>query len=524
MLYYNFRNYEEFKELFGIQYHANGVKSRKNKILLAYIKNRKLLHDAVVSGDYSLLHISSMAELKQKITERIIRSSFYTTERCNVVKIRGVVYHSAYYRTDQNNGICEDQDFRSIRYVNVENERVFKMRIGKFYRKIIEETEFGQTLPEQLLNYLCEEMTLDWQTYTMGCLPVNQLFVNKDFGRIYDSNECLGDFSSCMVDKGLHYFYENAVDASAAYLENEDGKIIARCIIFNDVRDENDNVWRLAERQYSTDCSEILKRALVDALIKEGHIDGYKQVGAGCGDARAFVDNDGQSLSHHEFSISCDLDWGDTLSYQDSFKYYDEEERLATNYGSGCYRLDTTAGEFEDEDEDDDRPYDDYHEYYCDDVYTVYCDGREYSCDCNNMDDFVWVECEEEYHHEDDVSRCPHCGEYYLDDKGHYSEVAEETYCCKDCLEKGEQEYKEENWFYSEYDDDYFEDEDDVTSFMEWNAEQLKYIERTIHVETFEHLQQEHQFHQFDGIDYDVINEDTRLPFGMRLMPIANAA
>ena len=35
MLYYNFNNYEEFKELFGLVKHGNGVKSRKNKILLA---------------------------------------------------------------------------------------------------------------------------------------------------------------------------------------------------------------------------------------------------------------------------------------------------------------------------------------------------------------------------------------------------------------------------------------------------------------------------------------------------------
>lgn len=32
MLYYNFNNYEEFKELFGLVKHGNGVKSRKNKI------------------------------------------------------------------------------------------------------------------------------------------------------------------------------------------------------------------------------------------------------------------------------------------------------------------------------------------------------------------------------------------------------------------------------------------------------------------------------------------------------------
>ena len=41
MLYYNFKDYSEFKELFGIQKHENGTKSRKNKLILSYIKNQK---------------------------------------------------------------------------------------------------------------------------------------------------------------------------------------------------------------------------------------------------------------------------------------------------------------------------------------------------------------------------------------------------------------------------------------------------------------------------------------------------
>ena len=100
----------------------------------------------------------------------------------------------------------------------------------------------------------------------MGCLPQNRLHVDSNFQKIYDSDECAGDFHSCMVDKGFHTFYENAVNASAAYLENEDEKIIARCIIYNEVHDQHDKVWRLAERQYSTDCNDILKRALVDEM------------------------------------------------------------------------------------------------------------------------------------------------------------------------------------------------------------------------------------------------------------------
>lgn len=277
MLFYKFRNFEEFNELFGIQHHGNGEKSRKNKILLSYIKDRKLLHDAITSGDFHLLHISSMAELKQTMIAEILRSGIRDDNLPYKVEILKNIYRSANYYTDDYKGVCEDGDYRAIRYVNAENGRVFKMKIGKLYRKLILETAFGRTLPEQVITYLCEEIAQEWQTFTMGCLPQNRLHVNSDFQRIYDSDECVGDFHSCMVDKGFHTFYENAVNASAAYLENEDGKIIARCIIYNEVRDQHDKVWRLAERQYSTECNDILKRALVDALIRDGHIDGYKK-------------------------------------------------------------------------------------------------------------------------------------------------------------------------------------------------------------------------------------------------------
>lgn len=64
MLYYDFMDYEDFKERFGIIHHGNGTKNRKNKILLAYIKSKDLLHQARLTNDFSLLHISNMSELK----------------------------------------------------------------------------------------------------------------------------------------------------------------------------------------------------------------------------------------------------------------------------------------------------------------------------------------------------------------------------------------------------------------------------------------------------------------------------
>lgn len=520
MLYHNFHNFEGFQGLFGIQHHGNGVKSRKNRILLSYVKNRQLLHDANVTGDYHLLHISDMAELKQKMIAEIKESGLNDDSLSREVNIKGNTYHSALYYTDDNNGLCEDGDFRSIRYVSVENGRVFKMKIGKFFRKIVLETAFGRTLPEQVLTYLCEEMAQDWQIHTMGCVPQNKLFVNKNFGRIYDSTICVGNFHSCMVDDDYHTFYEDAVDASAAYLENEDGHIIARCIIYNEVKDQNGKIWRLAERQYSKDEDDVLKRALVDALIREGHIDGYKKVGAGCGDSCAFVDNDGNSLSSYEFSIKCDLDYGGTLSYQDSFKNYDQYSRIATNFGKGDIELDTTDGHIEGDDDDDESEYDDYHDYHCRETTLVYKHGREYYCDSSNLDDFVYLEDKEEYHHQDDVDRCEECEEDFLSDDGCYSDITEEYYCCSSCLEKAEKSYKEDNWTYSAYDEEYFEDEDDVADYQQWSYTFSRYEQSTISQKTLDEKVEEGEFYCFDGVYYDEINDETNLPYGMRLIPV----
>ena len=50
MLYYNFKNYEEFNALFGIVKHGNNSESRKNKILLAYLKDKER-QEPTASGD-----------------------------------------------------------------------------------------------------------------------------------------------------------------------------------------------------------------------------------------------------------------------------------------------------------------------------------------------------------------------------------------------------------------------------------------------------------------------------------------
>ena len=118
-----------------------------------------------------------------------------------------------------------------------------------------------------------------------------------------------------MVGRERHSFYESSVEAKAAYILDKDGYVLTRAIIFTDVRDEDGNKWRLLERQYSRESNEVLKRLLVDICIKGGYIDGYKQIGAGCSESRAFVAIDGTPLADKKFSIRCELGTSNVLSY-----------------------------------------------------------------------------------------------------------------------------------------------------------------------------------------------------------------
>lgn len=478
MLNFKIRDYEDFKYLFGLEIHGNGVKSRKNKILLQHLKNPALIHWCREHNDWSLLHIRSMAELKHLVLSYIRETGKADINLPNKVRLIGNTYWSRQYRTDNMEGICEDFDKKAVRYVNTKTEHVYKMKAGKFFTAIIKETELGQILSEQVVNWLSEEFTQDWQTYTYGQTPNVELHVDNNFELIYDEHACR-DFNgcSCMVGRNRHSFYEDAVDAKAAYLMDCDGYVLARAIIFTNVKDENGNKWRLLERQYSKESNEVLKRLLVDLCIKKGHIDGYKQIGAGCSESRAFVANDGTSLADMKFSIHCELEMYDTLSYQDSFKFYDYDRNTAYNYHDVPfdYCLDTTDVNL-DGDDDDEQEYDEYHNYNCDEVRVCYYHGEEISVDVDNLEDFIYVESEGEYHHKDDVTQCDACGEWLVKEDATYNSDAEAYFCNSEC----EAEYIKANFYYSEYDDDYFHNEEDITTIQKWDEEVQTYKQISI--------------------------------------------
>lgn len=478
MLYLNniFSNAEEFKQKFGTP------AKRQNKLTLATLMLplwRNEVKDYIKEGLCEMIKVWTPSQVYRRVISHL--NGFpYELDNDKVYQqlcLNGNSFYHSEMHTDEYNGLCIDGDTHSIRYVkdvetqNGTEEKVYKMKAAKMLRQIAIDTERDKQLTEAVLNYVCEEFQREWEAYAerQQARDDYELVVDDDFEAIYsECNYADGNFHSCMTDEEQHSFYEESVKAQAASLRNKRGEIIARCIVFTDVTDEDGEKYRLGERQYSADSNVLYMRMLVDKLIEEKIIDGYKKISAGCGDATAFVSNDGEDWSDKHFKIDCSLDYGDTLSYQDSFKYYNIGRGIAYNHSCDAGRnydeLDTTDPRF------GESAYDDYHDYSCRETTTVYRNGQEYQCDSDNLDDFYYVEDKDGYYHEEDVCcidgtyfltedyyQCDRCGDWVHEDDAYWSDITEEYYCCEDCMSRAEDKYKEENWNYSELTDEYYE-------------------------------------------------------------------
>ena len=477
-----FKNFEEIKELFGITQHGNGVKSRKNRILLSYLKQPGLLRKVRETGDYSLINIHSMAELRQVMLDHIQQSGKDDPKLPYEMHLKNYSFWSDKYCTDGKKGVTLDGDTRAIRYINMESNHDYKMKCGKMFNHLINATAFGRSLPVQVITFLCEELTMEWCSHNALFIGM-ELHIDEDFERIYNSDYCKGDFHSCMVDKGHDEFYSSHVKGCrAAYLQNEEGMIIARAIIFT-AYDEQGKSYQVCERQYSTDCDDVLKRMLVDRLIMEGEIQLFKKVGSGCSEATAFVGINGEDMSHLKLHIELDHFYSySTCSYMDSFKWVNFHNQRAYNYDNGQWDemidiTDETIDDYHGEnDDDDDQAYDEYHDYNGDETRICYYHGQEISVDVDNLEDFIWIESLSEYYHHDDCTQCDACGKWLVKEDATYNSNAEAYFCDDKC----EAKYIKDNFYYSEYDDDYFHNEDDITSIQTWDEEAQSYKQISI--------------------------------------------
>lgn len=394
MLVYSsfFSNHLEFAELFGTP------KERVNKITLAAMKSKlffDLAKEAYLDG-IRPRRLSSRVVFStvMEMLNSYISGEMYTVK---IIKYKMKVPNDWQFPTM---GVSTDENPSVVYYkewVSTKNGFELKNREvkpGKFIKSIIEKCNL--ILTDEVINFISEEFSNQWKAFVneRKQLTLNVSSDEFNFEAAYNNMYyAQGSFDSCMENRGYHTFYTDAVNASVAILENEDEEILARCVIFNEVMDDDSGeIFRLAERQYSY--NDIYKRILIGKLIQEKRIDGYKVFGAGCGDKTAFVSIDGEDLSNRNFSIECHLELGDPLSYQDSFYGYDYYAKRAYNYKSEDFDLDTTDGQI--------GNWDDYHKRFVMNTVTVYVDGYEFDCDEDDLEDFV-ISFGNQYHHIDDV-------------------------------------------------------------------------------------------------------------------------
>ena len=425
-------------------------------------------------------------------------------------------FYSKDYYLDDRRGVCEDCDARCVRYIRRDNDKVYKMKAGKIMRNCLESCKLTEKYCEQVIIYYCELFAEQWRSHVESNYGDGlELHVNDNFCDIYDGYCLKGDFGSCMTGNNQYSFYENAVKAKAAYLLNPCEEIVARCVIFTEVHSkDSDRVYRLAERQYASGQDNVLKRVLIDKLIQAGEIDGYKEVGVDCHSPRKFVLNDGTSLRDERLWIECELDWGNTISYQDSFKWFDYELQRADNYERCDLDLAVTDSTLEG------MAFDDYHDRYCRETTTVYVWNSgyevydEYQCDVDDMSDFYYCNRERGYY--DDAYWSSYESDYIPRDRAVWSDrrydylwrdlsdwcEEAEDYFPSDDFDRYFDEWKEENWEWDELNNEFVKET--VEAYL-WND--IEYEPIKVSVEYAEQY-----LVLFDGEYYSELNKDG-IPF-----------
>ena len=327
-----------------------------------------------------------------------------------------VYFKSETYKSDDRNGVCADGDPLSVRYARIDNGRVFKMKCGKFFRRLID--EMHPELPEPVRVYFSEQLSAMYRAGHAGDGRYT-LTLDRDFERIYSGYY----FGSCMADKGQWKFYrDSSPDALAAGLWDGE-KLIARCIVWNKVYDcdEDGKTYRLAERQYG-DSAEA-RRQLIYLLAEQGKIDGHKQFESGCYDGRNYVLLDGTSLRDKHLYVVCTAHDGDVQSFQDSFRFLNFDEEQAYNWDGAEYDIDiaTTNSRIQGRDAEDGDEHDGQ-------IYVA-ADGEWY-----DEEDVYYLEYRNEYRHSDDITYSECEGRDLLDDDA--TSLWDNDYChCDNAVE-----------------------------------------------------------------------------------------
>jgi hypothetical protein len=349
MLYFQIKDYTEFKDIFGTCKSPRGT--IQNKILLAFWKSRFQRNPEEDASS-----CRSMADMYAIVMDQLTHAPQYSPKhdisKLSVVRfeLNNTVYQflSQKYSSHFNQTEVFAKGASDIKCCTVIDTKTKKICAIKPSKIILDSfASVGAVLPQSVMTYCAEVFQSAWEANRSATLEKYELVVNKDFKSIYSSEACLPNFGSCMTDRGHTSFFLNSVDALAASLvDKESGKIAARCIVWNNVKcDRTNRVYTYADRQYATNGDPKLKAILIDRLYEGGYINIHKAVNAGCRDALYICDRTGNQIQDPKLSVSCSAQPGDTISYMDTFKYLDPDKNRLYTYCRTTTRRDlsTTA-------------------------------------------------------------------------------------------------------------------------------------------------------------------------------------
>ena len=133
------------------------------------------------------------------------------------------------------------------------------------------------------------------------------------------------------------------------------------------------------------------------------------------------------------------------------------------------------------------------------------------SCSEDWLDDFR--EVDGELYHLDDVFQCSLCKNWELKENAKHSDLINMDFCCSDCLEEAEKAYKEKNWYFSDYDQAYYETLEELTTFNCWSPELQVYLVRTISKKSLEETLAQGSMFLFAGEYCNALNPQTNKPY-----------
>ncbi len=266
-----------------------------------------------------------------------------------------------------------------------------------------------------LLAELIGELTVQHTDYEIELVPV---------GGIYD---LYGDGSihSCMVGEEYVKWYDENPDVVRAVRVTRGGSLIARALLWLDVKRTDGSRVEILDRIYPSNDSADYTRAL-QAWATERGVYTYRRSN----------DMGGSFVKDEEYAVVMQCPNRTEFPYMDSFKYSgncpDEMLSLTLSTSSDTYTLDSTGGGWSSGDEDSDPEYDTSCEdcgdgLYDDDAYTVYRSGDQddavtvcYTCRRENYTrielatDSWWVG---EYVNDGAVTTCEETNSSILEDE-----------------------------------------------------------------------------------------------------------